>query len=304
MAHKLHLDLVYPLQNGVITNLEAARDFLNHVRSRIGTSEDTELRVVIGLPSKAGEKAREDLRLAATRIFDRVILIPEPFLAALGSRESNANSDAVANSLFVDIGAGSTDMCLIQGCYPSDDDQLSIEFAGDQVDEIVQDTILSRYPDCGITLPRCRDIKERNSFVCGSKETIMTPVMIRGNLKSLEVGEAIDRGCTELLQRVFQGVEYLIERADPDSIPGLLQNIFLTGDIFSRKPASANVASSKQVTATSASSPWGPRSQPSRPKNDNGRIFYVSVVTGDIDLGVGLLVQALCGAGIGWRAPV
>ena len=229
MAHKLHLDLVYPLQNGVITNFEAARDFLNHVRSRIGTSEDTELRVVIGLPSKAGEKAREDLRLAATRIFDRVILIPEPFLAALGSRESNANSDAVANSLFVDIGAGSTDMCLIQGCYPSDDDQLSIEFAGDQVDEIVQDAILSRYPDCGITLLRSRDIKERNSFVCGSKETVMTPIMIRGKLKSLEVGEAIDRGCTELLQRVFQGVEYLIERADPDSIPGLLQNIFLTG---------------------------------------------------------------------------
>jgi hypothetical protein len=40
------------------------------------------------------------------------------------------------------------------------------------------------------------------------------------------------------------------------------------------------------------------------PRSDNGRIFYVSAVTGDIGLGAGLLVQALCGAGIGWRAPL
>lgn len=229
LNHKLHLNLVYPLQSGVITNLDAARAFLGHVRERIGAYEDTELRAVIGVPSKAGEKAREDLRLAATRIFDRVILIPEPFLAALGSRHATDNIDAIANSMFVDIGAGSTDICLIQGCYPSDDDQLTLHFAGNQVDEIIQESILSRYPDCGISIHRCRDIKERNSFVGDAHGPVTAPVMVRGKLKSLEVSEAIDRGCNELLQNVFQGVELLIERADPESIPGLLQNIFITG---------------------------------------------------------------------------
>ena len=228
LAHKLHLNLVYPLQNGVITNLDAARAFLNHIAERAGTGH-VELRAVIGMPSKAAEKASEDIRLASTGIFDRVILIPEPFLAALGTRQATDRIDAVANSLFVDIGAGSTDICIIQGCYPSDDDQLTLNFAGDQVDEIIQEAILSRYPDCGISIPRCRDIKERNSFVNGARDAVTAPVMIRGRLRSLEVADAIDRGCTELLKTVFRGMELLIERADPDSIPDLLRNIFITG---------------------------------------------------------------------------
>ena len=229
LAHKLHLNLVYPLQNGVITNLDAARAFLNHIAEGAGTGHNVELRAVIGMPSQAGEKAREDIRLASTGIFDRVILIPEPFLAALGSRQATDRIDAIANSLFVDIGAGSTDICIIQGRYPSDDDQLTLNFAGDQVDEIIQEAILSRYPDCGISIPRCRDIKERNSFVSGARDAVTAPVMIRGRLRSIEVADAIDRGCTELLKTVFQGTELLIERADPDSIPDLLRNIFITG---------------------------------------------------------------------------
>ena len=239
LAHKLHLNLVYPLQNGVITNLDVARAFLNHIVERAGIGQKVELRAVIGMPSQAGEKARADIRLASTGIFDRVILIPEPFLAALGLRQATDRIDAIANSLFVDMGAGSTDICIIQGRYPSDGDQLTLNFAGDQVDEIIQDAILSRYPDCGISIPRCRDIKERNSFVSGARDAVIAPVMIRGRLRRLDVADAIDRGCTELLKNVFQGVELLIERADPDSIPDLLRNIFITGG-GSRIPGFSN----------------------------------------------------------------
>ena len=35
----------------------------------------------------------------------------------------------------IDIGAGSTDVCLIQGYYPSAEDQISFPFAGDAVDD-------------------------------------------------------------------------------------------------------------------------------------------------------------------------
>ena len=122
LAHKLHLNLVYPLQNGVIKNLDVARAFLNHIAERAGIGQNVELRAVIGMPSQTGEKAREDIRLASTGIFNRVILIPEPFLAALGLRQATDRIDAIANSLFVDMGAGSTDICIIQGRYPSDED--------------------------------------------------------------------------------------------------------------------------------------------------------------------------------------
>lgn len=230
IAHKLHLDLIQPLKDGVVEDLEAVRDFLGHVKERIGNSEDTEYRAVIGTPANAGPQAKENIRLAVTQLFDKVILIPEPFLAALGSRkESTTGIDPVTNSIFVDIGAGSTDVCLIQGYYPSSDDQISFAFAGDTVDRIIQKSILAKYPDCGISVSKCREIKETYSFVNGSKNSILAPVMIRGKVKRLEVADAIDTACNALLEKIYQAVRTLIMRADPESIPTLLENIIVTG---------------------------------------------------------------------------
>ena len=43
--------------------------------------------------------------------------------------------DPVKNSLFIDIGAGTTDYCIIQGYFPTPEDQLSMPVAGDDVDD-------------------------------------------------------------------------------------------------------------------------------------------------------------------------
>lgn len=229
IAHKLHLDLVQPLKDGIIDDVDAARDFLGYVKDRIGNSEDTEYRAVIGTPANADTRAKENIRLAVTQLFDKVILIPEPFLAALGSRQDTEGVDPISNSIFVDIGAGSSDVCLIQGYYPSSEDQISFAFAGDEVDQQIQRSLLAKYPDCGISVSKCREIKEAYSFVNGSENSILAPVMIQGRVKRLEVADAIDVACTALLERIYEAVRALIMRAEPDSIPALLENIILTG---------------------------------------------------------------------------
>ena len=103
IAHKLYLDLVPPLKNGLIEDLEAARDFLAHVKERIGDSKEMEYRAVIGTPANACSQAKENIRLAGTQLFDKVILIPEAFLAALGSRKESSGIDPVKNSIFVHL---------------------------------------------------------------------------------------------------------------------------------------------------------------------------------------------------------
>lgn len=234
LKYKLHLDLVQPLKDGVIENMDATRDYLKHLKSQSNVSEDAEVRAVIGMPANADAEARENMRLAVTGIFDKVILIPEPFLAALGSRDEsnllNTNYvDPVCNSLFIDIGAGSTDVCLIQGYYPEANDQISFNFAGDAVDELIQKAILNQFPDSQISLAKVRDIKEKHSFVRNAKSSILAPVMIAGKVKKLEVAEAVGAACDSLLDKVYEAVRALIVKADPDSIPDLLQNIIITG---------------------------------------------------------------------------
>ena len=234
LKYKLHLDLVQPLRGGIIDDMDAARDYLEHLKAKTPSAEGTETRTVIGIPANASPEARENVRVAVTGLFDKVILIPEPFLAALGCREASKSSEAgyvdpISNSIFVDIGAGSSDICLIQGYYPSSDDQISFAFAGDAVDEMIQEAILAKYPDCAISIAKCREIKEQHSFVNGAKSSVLAPVMIAGKVKELEVANAIDAACNALLERIYQAVRSLIVKADPDSIPSLLQNIIMTG---------------------------------------------------------------------------
>jgi rod shape-determining protein MreB len=235
LKHKLYLTLVRPLQGGVIENQASAKHFAQHLRDRLNVG-NAEVRAVIGMPASSDMSAREDARQAVQGVFNKVIFVPEPFLAALGYRdESRLNEpkyqDPVANSLYIDIGAGSTDVCLVQGHYPTIDDQLSEPFAGDAVDQIILDGILAAYPDCGLSLARVRDIKETHSFVLAQDGTTpaVATVMIGGKQRKLDVTDQVGAGCEALLQKVFEMTRELIARADADSASELLQNVIVTG---------------------------------------------------------------------------
>jgi rod shape-determining protein MreB len=234
LKHRLHLRLVQPMIDGVIADLPASRDFAKHIRSVIAPPEGAELRAVIGLPANAERAARENLRQAVAGIFDRVILIPEPFLAALGYRDESRLAtpdyvDPVQNSLFVDIGGGTTDVCIVQGYYPTAKDQVSEAFAGDKVDALLNEAIRKTYPDCALSQHKIREIKEQHSYVGHLDKPVIVKVVVGGKMRRLDVGEQIGEACTELLMRVFEAVKFLIARASSDSVSELLQNIVLTG---------------------------------------------------------------------------
>jgi rod shape-determining protein MreB len=230
----LHVELAPPLADGVIGNPKAARDFVSHVRGVIDPSGSAEIRAVIGVPANADEKARDDVRNAVAGLFDRLLLIPEPFLAALGVRDDSRLGqsnyvDPVSNSLFIDIGAGSTDLCLVQGYFPTADDQVSFPFAGDAIDEKILESINQVYPDCGISILKVRAMKEEHAYVGASRKPIDVKVIIGGKSRMLELGDVIGTAGNELFERIYEGVKKLINRASNDSVEQLLQNIIITG---------------------------------------------------------------------------
>lgn len=234
IRRKMYLNLVRPLKGGVIENLESARHFARFLRSRINASSETEIRAVVGLPAKAESSARESVRQTFTGIFDKVLFVPEPFLAALGFRDESRLGEAdyvdpVRNSLFVDIGAGSTDVCLVQGYYPSAEDQLSTTFAGDAIDQMIHTAILEKYPDCGITLAKVRELKERHSYVMGAESQVQVDLVVAGKNRRIDVTQEVGAGCDALLKHILGLTKQIIGKADPESVPELLQNIILTG---------------------------------------------------------------------------
>ncbi len=234
LRHLLHVNLVAPMEKGVIVHREPARDFLKHLRDLADPGNRSELRVVIGVPANAGEDAREDIRQAVTGLFDRVLLIPEPFLAALGYRDDARVSqpgyvDPVTNSLFIDIGGGTTDLCLVQGYFPTVDDQISIPFAGDAMDDILAAELDRVYPNNGFSRLKVRELKEAHAYVGPVRKPIDAQVIVGGKARTIEIGEALGKAGNALLDRIFEAARTLIGRASSDSVATLLQNIVITG---------------------------------------------------------------------------
>lgn len=234
LRQRLHLNLVQPMVDGVIQDAAAARDYARHLRSLMDTSAGTEIRAVIGVPANASAASRDSIREAVAGLFDRVILIPEPFLAALGFREETRLTepgyvDPVRNSLFVDIGGGTTDLCLVQGYFPTPEEQVSLPFAGDKVDALLHAAIRKTYPDCALTPFKVRELKEQNSYVGTPIAPVVGSVMVNGKLRRLDLTEQLGQACGALLEQILASAKQLIAQASPDSVGELLQNIILTG---------------------------------------------------------------------------
>ena len=170
IANELHLRLVYPLSDGVVSDIEATKSFLKYLRMKVDPEFKKEVLCVIGIPAVADDDAKENLKKAARGAFDGILFIPEPFLAALGMRDEERledpdYKDPVSNSLFVDIGAGTTDFCIVQGYFPKQEDLLSIPFAGNEVDVLLDQAIREEYPDVDVPLSMIRKFKESYSYV-------------------------------------------------------------------------------------------------------------------------------------------
>ncbi len=234
VRNMLHVRMVAPVAEGVIVDPAAARDFLQYLRTIVDPSGNAEIRAVIGMPANAGTQARDNIRRCAYGILDRVLMIPEPFLSALGYRDDSRVSqpnylDPVVNSLFVDIGGGTSDLCLVQGYFPTSKDQISIPFAGDAIDELLHNELDRVYPNNGLSRHKVREIKEAHGYVGPSRKPLEVKVIMGGKAHTIELGDTLARACNTLIDKIYPALTTLIERAPSDSVLTLLQNIIVTG---------------------------------------------------------------------------
>jgi len=234
LANQLHLRLIHPLSDGVIQDIAAAKSFLEYVREQVDPEQKAEALCVIGIPAVADDEAKNKLEEAAKSVFDGVLLIPEPFLAALGMRDEEKlqepdYKDPVSNSLFIDIGAGTTDFCIIQGYFPKPQDLLSIPFGGNEVDVILDQLIRENYPEVNLPISMIRGFKEEFSYVGEPESGIRVKVPVEGKPRKIEIGKQVGEACNRLVDEITDSLKQVIASASPQSVFSLLQNIIITG---------------------------------------------------------------------------
>lgn len=206
----------------VAKHKEAARLLVEHAVSLTQPDEDAPVYGVIGAPSRATIANKQVVVEAAQSAFDAVVIVPEPFTVAYGMNR-------LTDTLVIDIGAGTIDLCPMDGTYPTDEDQVTIPIGGDAVDEKFLELMRERHPDARLSLNMARDIKERFGFVHDVNEQAVVTLPTTDAPREFDVTEPLKQACRIIVQPIVDGIHELLGRFDPEYQRPLLDNILLGG---------------------------------------------------------------------------
>jgi rod shape-determining protein MreB len=221
------LDLHRPLERGLIKegsakDERAVRELLAHLISLAGPQQGQRVFAVLGVPAEALRVSRQHLRNAVKGIADSLMIVSEPFAVAYGL-------DTLLHSMIIDIGAGTTDFCVMNGHYPTEEEQRTLLNAGDAVDEQLMTLLRARFTDAQFTIHTVRQWKEKFSFVGDPARPVIVTAPVGGKPTTLDITNEVRRACESLVPPIVETMLDLVSRADPDYQEKLRHNIILAG---------------------------------------------------------------------------
>lgn len=230
LDNRTMLDLRRPLERGLIKeasekDVEAVRELVGHLLSIVkkNAKEPHTVRAVLGVPAAALRTNKQYLRDVLKGLFDKLIIVSEPFAVAYGL-------DALLHTLIIDIGAGTTDFCVMKGRYPTDDDQRTLTVAGDSIDSQLQQLVHDRYPDADFTVFMVREWKEKWGFVGDPpKDPIVVTVPVGGVPTQIDITAEMRTACESLVPPMVETMYALLSEVEPEFQERVRRNITIAG---------------------------------------------------------------------------
>src|SRR5262245_313728 len=225
------LDLRRPLERGVIRegsdkDDEAVLELLRHLMSLVGVKPKAKsrpkVRAVVGVPAEAFRVSKQRVRSAMEPLADSVMLVSEPFAVAYGL-------EALLHAMVIDIGAGTTDLCIMQGRYPSEEDQRTLPNAGDSIDEQLAKLVRERHPEAQFSIHMIREWKERSSFVGEPRGRVTVTVPVKGKTTEIDITDQMRTACESIVGPICETMIDLLARVEPEYQDRVRDNVILAG---------------------------------------------------------------------------
>jgi rod shape-determining protein MreB and related proteins len=225
------LDLRRPMERGLIKDgskkdEEAVQEILRHLITQTGLKQKnktrSKVRAVVGVPAEAFRNSKQRLRSAMEGVADSVMLVSEPFAVAYGL-------EALLHALIIDIGAGTADFCVMQGRYPTEEDQRTLPNAGDSIDEQLLKLVREHHPEAQTSIHMIREWKEKWSFVGEAKQPVLVSVPVKGKATDLDITAEMCAACESILAPVCETMLDLLTRVEPEYQAKVRNNVILAG---------------------------------------------------------------------------
>lgn len=231
LENRSMVDLHRPLEEGLIKegsdkDEAAVRELLVHLLELAGAGPETrnggKVRAVIGVPAEALRVNKQQVRKAMAGVVDQLMIVSEPFAVAYGL-------EALLHTLIIDIGAGTTDFCVMKGRFPGEDEQRTLTVAGDWVDEQLHRLLVQRHPEAAISIHMVREWKEKHSFVGENRGRVKVTVPVAGKPTEIDITDEMRQACDGLVPPVAETMVDLLSRVEPEYQEKVRQNVILAG---------------------------------------------------------------------------
>ena len=231
LENRLMLDLHRPLERGLIKegsekDEAAVRELLIHLLGLVGADGNgaTVRRSApwsACRPRPCGSTSRRCATPCAD-LTDSLMIVSEPFAVAYGI-------EALVHTMIIDIGAGTTDFCVMNGRYPTEEDQRTLTNAGDQIDEQLFKLIRDRHPTARFSIHMVREWKERWSFVGEPRERVVVTAPVDGKPTQIDITDEMRAACESLLPPITETMIDLLSRVEPEFQAKVRDNVILSG---------------------------------------------------------------------------
>lgn len=227
LKNRLSLDLCRPLEHGVIKegiekSEEAVKEIIRHLIELAKPAAGQQIYAVVGVPADTLKVNKLAIRKAVSEFVHSLMVVSEPFAVAYGMNLLN-------NSLVIDIGAGTTDFCIMHGTIPSEEDQKTILTAGDYIDEQLYSYLTEKYPNAKFNKNMVRLFKEQYSFVRENPGEIRVEIPVDGKPVMHDITNEVRRACESILPAIVETTTEMIARFDPEFQVKIKNNIVLAG---------------------------------------------------------------------------
>jgi rod shape-determining protein MreB len=203
-------------------NLAAAKAFVTHLIETAGPEEYDEVFGVICSPSHVSFTDKSNLVATLRGQVNAIMVVTEPFATAYGIGE-------ISGSICVDVGAGTTDIARLYGIFPTEEDQLTIQEAGDWIDEQLMELVKKKYTGAQVTKDMVRKWKEEFSYISGDDREQMVELSVEGKKQIVDIGDLVKAACSMIIGKVGTAIKAIVATADPEYQPILRNNIILSG---------------------------------------------------------------------------
>ena len=161
-------------------------------------------------------------RGAVKGIADALLIVSEPFAVAY-------RMDALLHTMVIDIGAGTTDFCVMNGRYPTEEDQRTLTHAGDSIDDQLMKLVKTKAPDGRFSIHMIREWKEKSSFVGDSRQPVVVRFPVKGKPEDVDITAEMKKACESIVGPIAETMLDLLSKVEPEYQEKVQRNVVLAG---------------------------------------------------------------------------